>query len=70
MKIHYEGLDLDVDYYEQKEEKADGYISSPGYIMLENVSHKGESITRLLSDEQVEEIEAIIENSLLKGDTE
>jgi hypothetical protein len=70
MKIHYEGLDLDVDFFQQVEEKADGYISSPGYIMLENVSHKGESITRLLSDEQVEEIEAIIENSLLKGDTE
>jgi hypothetical protein len=69
MKIHYEGLELDVDFYEQKEEKADGYISVQAYIMLENASHKGESISRLLSDEQVEKIEAIIANTLLKGDT-
>jgi hypothetical protein len=69
MKIHYEGLELDVDFYEQKEEKADGFISVQAYIMLENASHKGESIIRLLSDEQVEKIEAIIANTLLKGDT-
>jgi hypothetical protein len=60
MKIHYEGLDLEVDFFEQKEEIEDGWISLEGFIRLESVTHKGDSIMGILSDEQVEEIEQII----------
>ena len=60
MLIIYKNLDLDVEFYEQKEEKEDGFFSLHHFVIIESATHKGDSIMCLLGHEQFEEIEEII----------
>ena len=64
MLINYEGTDLEVEFYEQKEEKEDGFVSLQRFIILETATENGLSIMRVLNDEQVEKIEEIIKGIL------
>jgi|TARA_R110000782_G_scaffold267093_1_gene362130 hypothetical protein len=64
MLINYEGTDLEVEFYEQKEEKEDGFVSLQRFIILETATENGLSIMRVLNDEQVEKIEEIIKRIL------
>ena len=64
MLINYEGTDLEVEFYEQKEEKEDGFVSLQRFIILETATENGLSIMRVLNDEQVEKIEGIIKGIL------
>ena len=64
MLINYEGTDLEVEFYEQTEEKEDGFVSLQRFIILETATENGLSIMRVLNDEQVEKIEEIIKGIL------
>ena len=64
MLIRYKDLDLEVEFYEQKEEKEDGFVSLQRFIILEAATANGLSIMRVLNDEQVEKIEGIIKGIL------
>ncbi len=64
MLINYEGTDLEVEFYEQKEETEDGFVSLQRFIILETATENGLSIMRVLNDEQVEKIEEIIKGIL------
>ena len=74
MNIHYEDRDIEVEFYEQKEEKEDGFVSVHRFIILEAATENGFSIMRTLNDDQIEDIEdiigAILDCPESKGDTE
>ena len=66
MLIRYKDLDLEVEFYEQKEEKEDGFVSLQSFVILESATHKGDSPMYLrlprsiLDDDQIKDIEEII----------
>ena len=64
MLIRYKDLDLEVEFYEQKEEKEDGFVSLQRFIILEAATANGLSIMRVLNDDQIEDIEEIIKGIL------